>query len=83
MVQRQTGQETAEVHLETAREAIELLDRQFPWLRDAETLRAVARGLARTAQPGASGQALPAGATHVQESQIPTALLESSELGGV
>ena len=36
MVQPHTSQETAEVHLETAREAIELLDRQFPWLRDAE-----------------------------------------------
>ena len=38
---RQTGQlhvarENVEAHLETAAEAIALLDRQFPWLRGAE-----------------------------------------------
>ena len=36
MVQLHTTQESPEVHVETAREAIELLDRQFPWQRDAE-----------------------------------------------
>ena len=53
-----------EVHVETAAEAMALLDQQFPWLRGAERGEARARGLAHTAPPGPLGASGATKATH-------------------